>query len=335
MKEARYYQKQNNQVTCYLCPHTCKLNPDERGKCRVRKNVDGKLYSTVYGKPNAVHIDPIEKKPLYHFLPGQRALSIGTAGCNHSCTFCQNWRMSQKNEEQIKSTSLSPEEIVEKAQQQNTDIIAYTYNEPTVFFEYMQNTAEKAREKNIKNIAVTCGLINQKPLEQLCGFIDAANIDLKYFSDQLYREISGGYLKSVLNTIKTMKEEGVWIEITNLLIPNLNDNEEMIRKMCDWIVENIGENVPLHLSRFHPAYKMKEKPPTPVEKVKKAKKIAINRGINYIYIGNIPGEARNTECPQCNASLIERRNLKPKLQNLNPEKGECSQCGEKILGVWK
>ena len=335
MKEAQYYQKQNSRAICYLCPHTCELKPGERGKCRIRKNIEGKIHSTVYGKPNAVNTDPIEKKPLYHFLPGKKALSIGTAGCNHSCTFCQNWRMSQKTEEEIKSISLSPEEVVKEAQQQNTDIIAYTYNEPTVFFEYMQDIAKKAREKNIKNVAVTCGLINQKPLEDMCKFIDAANIDLKYFSDQLYREISGGYLKPVLNTIKTLKQKGVWIEITNLIIPGLNDTEEMITEMCNWIVENIGEDVPLHLSRFHPAYKMQEKPPTPIKTVKKSKKIAKEKGINHVYIGNVPGEMRDTECSKCGSTLIERRNLRSNFRALDPEKGRCSECGTSISGVWQ
>ncbi len=332
MEKSRYHHKHNGEVTCTLCPHTCRLKTGERGKCRVRKNKDGELYSTVYGKPTTAHIDPIEKKPLFHFLPGEQAYSIGTAGCNQSCKFCQNWQMSQSTEEEIKSINLPPEKAVEKAREKKAKIIAYTYNEPTVYMEYMQDTAKIAKQKNLKNTAVTCGLVNQKPLQDLTKNLDAANIDLKYFSNQLYREISNGYLNPVLETIKTLKNEGVWIEITNLIIPGLNDDEEMIREMSRWIVENVGKNVPLHLSRFYPAYKMKDRSPTPIKTVKKAEEIAREEGINHVYIGNIPGEGRNTECPECGNTVIKRTRTKPNTTGL--KNGKCSECGKEITGVW-
>ncbi len=335
MKKAKYYLKKDNKVICYLCPHTCSLKEEERGKCKVRKNVKGELFSTVYGKPTSEGIDPIEKKPLYHFLPGEKAFSIGTAGCNQSCLFCCNWQISQSTEKEIRTMDLSPEEAVKKAESRNSKIIAYTYNEPTVFIEYMQETAEIAREKNLKNIAVTCGLVNEKPLRDISKFLDAANIDLKYFSDQKYKEVSGGRLEPVLNTIKTLKEEGVWIEITNLIIPGLNDDEETIRKMCKWIIDNIGDETPLHFSRFYPTYKMNKKPPTPIETVKKAEKIAKEEGIKYVYIGNIPEETPNTNCSNCDATIIERKGFKSKIKKLDQEKGECIECGEKIPGIWK
>lgn len=334
MKEAIYYEKRDNNVICCACPHLCSLEENQRGKCRVRKNIKGKLYSTVYGKPNALHVDPIEKKPLFHFLPGKKALSIGTAGCNQSCKFCQNWRMSQRNEEEIESIEISPEEVVEEAKRQGIDIIAYTYNEPTVYIEYMQDIAKISREQGIKNIAVTCGLINEKPLRDTCKLLDAANIDLKYFSDELYREVSGGYLNPVLNTIKTMKEEGVWVEITNLIIPGLNDDEDMIKEMCSWIVENVGEEVPLHLSRFHPDYKMLEKSSTPLETLEKAEKIAKEQGIKYVYIGNVSRKNINTECPKCSVTLIDRTSLNTDIRNLDLERGRCINCEEKIPGIW-
>ncbi|MFW5902685.1 MAG: AmmeMemoRadiSam system radical SAM enzyme [archaeon] len=334
MKEARYYKKIGDKLTCYACPHLCSIKENQRGKCRVRKNVKGKLYSMVYGKPNALHLDPIEKKPLFHFLPGKKALSIGTAGCNQSCKFCQNWRMSQCNEEAIESMDISPEEVVEEAKRRDIDIIAYTYNEPTVYIEYMQDIAKIAKEEGIKNVAVTCGLINEKPLRDTCKFLDAANIDLKYFSNNLYRKISGGYLNPVLNTIKTMKEEGVWIEITNLVIPGLNDSNKMIKEMCRWIVKNVGRDVPIHFSRFHPDYEMLGKPPTPIDKLKKAEKIAREQGIKYVYIGNIPGEKLNTKCNGCGELLIDRTVPSMRTKKLDPKKGKCKNCGRKILGVW-
>lgn len=332
MEKTRYQEKHDGKITCTLCPHTCTLNPGETGKCRVRENIDGELYSTVYGKPTAINIDPIEKKPLFHFLPGARAYSIGTAGCNQSCTFCQNWRMSQKSQEDIGSIDLPPEKAVENAKRQNAPIIAYTYNEPTVYMEYMQDIAEIASQNNLKNVAVTCGLVNKKPLMDLTPNLDAANIDLKYFSDELYREISGGYLKPVLETIKTLKEEDVWIEITNLVIPGLNDDEDMITDMCEWIVNNVGKDVPLHLSRFHPAYRMKDKTATALEKVRKAKDIAEETGLKYVYMGNVPTAKTKTKCPNCENLLIEREGYK--IMNKGIREGKCIQCEEEILGVW-
>ncbi len=288
MKEALYYkQLPEKEVLCLLCPHSCRIKNTERGRCRVRENNNGKLYTLVYGKPSAVHIDPIEKKPFYHFMPGTLAFSIGTAGCNQRCRFCQNWAMSQANPEETEQISMGPKKAVEEALRGKCKSIAYTYNEPAVFIEYMLDTAKPAKEKKLKNVMHTCGLINEAPLNNICRYMDAANIDLKYFSDKLYREISEGYLKPVLNTIKTLRKNKVWIEITNLVIPTINDDEKMIRKMCEWVVKNTGKETPLHFSRFFPMYKMQNIPPTPLKTLVMAKEIAEESGLKNVHLGNV------------------------------------------------
>ena len=287
MIEASYYQiKKNKLVQCNLCPKNCVIKLNNFGNCNARKNINGKLYSLVYAKPYAIAIDPIEKKPLYHFMPGEKVFSVGTTGCNLHCKFCQNYTTSQiKTEENTKE--ITPTKLVEECIKSGCKIIAYTYNEPTIFYEYMLETAKLAKKNNIKNIIVSNGFINQEPLKELLQFIDAANIDLKSFDDKFYKKYCDAWLKPVLETLKTISKSKIHLEITNLIIPGLNDNMKMIDKMCKWIKNNLGNNIPLHFSAFYPCYKMLDKEHTPKETLFKAKKIAEKNKIKNIHLGNI------------------------------------------------
>jgi pyruvate formate lyase activating enzyme len=335
LKEALYYNKlDNNNVQCQLCPRRCFIPPGKRGFCRVRENRDGKLYALVFGETVAIHIDPIEKKPLFHFLPSTTAFSIATAGCNLRCKFCQNWEISQSSPEEAKSVHIEPSELVKKIKESGSPTIAYTYTEPTIFFEYMLETAKLAKKEGIRNVMHSCGFINEEPLRELAKYLDAANIDLKGFSDDYYRELTEGSLEPVLNSLKVLKEEGVHIEITNLILPGYNDSDEMLIKMCLWIKDNLGPDTPVHFSRFFPMYKLLSLNPTPVQTLEKARKIALDCGLKYVYIGNVAGNpAENTYCPKCKKLLIERKGYFI-VQN-NIENGHCKFCGEKIEGIWK
>jgi pyruvate formate lyase activating enzyme len=331
MKEALFYEKKDSILQCHICPHNCIIAEKQRGFCGVRENQNGKLYSIAYGRPVSVCIDPIEKKPLFHFLPGSKVYSFGTVGCNLRCKHCQNWQISQEKE--IIGEKLTPEEIVENALKENCEGIAYTYTEPTVFYEYVYDTARLARKKDLKNIIVTNGYINQEPLKKLYRYIDAANVDLKGFTEKFYREITSSNLAPVLETIKTIsKMKTCYLEITNLIIPTLNDDMKTIKEMCVWIKENVGENVPLHFSRFFPFYKLEHLPPTPAETLEKARKIALETGLKFVYVGNILlKDSENTYCPKCKELLIERIGFKITKNNI--KEGKCS-CGENIPGVW-
>ncbi|MEM5771932.1 MAG: AmmeMemoRadiSam system radical SAM enzyme [Candidatus Aenigmatarchaeota archaeon] len=336
---AKFWKKiKNKNVKCELCPRFCIIKENETGFCKVRKNINGKLYSLVYGKPTSVAIDPIEKKPLFHFFPGTYAFSIGTAGCNMSCKQCQNWEISQSAPEKTFNYDLPPKEIIEKINlfknKQNISSIAYTYNEPSIFIEYLLDTAKLAKKAKIKNTYHSCGFINLKPLKEICKYLDAANIDLKYFSNKIYKEISLGALDPVLETIKYIHSKKIWLEITNLIIPTINDSEKMIKDMCKWIFDNIGENVPLHFSRFYPSYKLEYLPPTPIQLLERAAKIAKSTGIKFVYIGNVFGNPlENTYCPSCNKIIIERFGYE--IKQINLKNGKCKFCGEKIPGVFK
>lgn len=334
-KEAMYYEKlTRNNVRCQLCPNRCFISPDQRGICGVRENRGGKLYTLVYGLPCTVHVDPIEKKPLFHFLPGSLAFSIATAGCNLRCKFCQNWQISQARPEETSNYNLPPEEVVRLAKEKNCQVIAYTYTEPTIFYEYMLETAKLAKRAGIKNMMHSNGYINEKPLRELAKYLDGANIDLKAFTEQFYRELSFGRLQPVLNSLKILKEEGVFLEITTLIIPTKNDNPEDIKRMCQWIKDNLGDEVPVHFSRFHPMYKLKNLPPTPVKTLELAKHIADQVGLKYVYIGNVPGHrGESTYCPKCGRLLIQRIGYHV-LQN-NILDGRCKFCGQPIPGVWE
>ncbi|MFN3740472.1 MAG: AmmeMemoRadiSam system radical SAM enzyme [Thermodesulfovibrionales bacterium] len=320
------------KIRCELCPTECVLSNYEIGGCKVRINKDGVLYSLVYGKPCAVAIDPIEKKPFYHFLPGEKAFSIATAGCVLGCKFCQNWQISQARPEEVDYHDLPPDDVVRSAIFYGCRVITYTYTEPTVFYEYMFDTAILAHKFNIKNTMHTCGYIKEKPLRELSRYMDAADVDLKAFTEDFYARLCGGRLRPVLNTLIVLKSEGVWLEITNLLIPTLNDDKQRIKEMCLWIRDNLGPDVPLHFSRFFPDYKLKNLPPTPIETLTMARNIALESGLRYVYIGNIRTEAENTYCHNCKRLLIERHGYFVKVNNIINKR--CRFCGTMIPGVW-
>ena len=286
--ECRYYQRLDNGVVeCQLCPHHCHIANGKTGRCRSRRNHDGVLVSEVYAKPCALAIDPIEKKPLYNFHPGTTCLSIACTGCNFRCLNCQNHDISQVSPEQVDHYALTPEQVVSLCLQHHCPGIAYTYTEPLTYIEYVIDIARLAHEKGLWNILVTAGYVCQGPLADLLPYLDAANIDLKSFIDEIYQRVSGGRLQPVLDTILAMKKAGVWIELTNLVIPGTNDDMDMIRRMCHWLVENEFSETPLHFSRFFPRYKMQDIPPTPLQTLREAKQIALDEGLRYVYLGNV------------------------------------------------
>ncbi len=333
-KEASYWKKfGEGRVQCQLCPHLCLLEEGETGRCHARQNQQGKLMSLVYGKPCSIALDPIEKKPLYHFLPGEKSLSVATAGCNLTCGFCQNWEISQCGPEKV-SLAVKPEEIIKEEKKRKAKIISYTYTEPTIAYEYVSDIAKLAGEKKLKNTTVTNGFINPEPLKELCKYLDGSNIDLKSMDDEFYRQVCGARLKPVLESIKIMQEKGVWIELTNLLIPGLNDSTEQITRLIDWIRKNLGFNVPLHFTAFYPTYKLIKLPRTSLATLKKARRIAIGKGLKYVYTGNLQDdEGNNTYCPKCREMLIKRRFFDVVENKL--KKGKCFNCGQGITGVWQ
>lgn len=295
-------------------------------------NKDGTLYSLVYGKPCAVHVDPIEKKPFNHFLPGTTAFSIATAGCVLSCKFCQNWQISQARPEDTDTVDLPPDAVVRQAILYGCKSVTYTYTEPTVFYEYMYDTAIIAKKYGVKNTMHSCGYINEKPLRKLSKYVDAADIDLKGFTEDFYSKVCSGSLKPVLKSLVVLREEGVWLEITNLVITTLNDNMKTVREMCKWILKNLGPDVPIHFSRFVPHYKLTNLPPTPLETLVEARKTAMDVGLKFAYIGNIRHEGENTFCPKCKKLLIERVGFFVKQNNV--ANGKCKFCNISIPGVW-
>ncbi|UCB57307.1 MAG: AmmeMemoRadiSam system radical SAM enzyme [Candidatus Omnitrophota bacterium] len=333
-REALYYSKIDDKtVQCELCPRRCLLREGARGACRVRQVRGGKLYTLVYGNPCAFHIDPIEKKPVYHMLPASTSFSIATAGCNLRCKFCQNWTISQRPPEETHNVEMMPHQVVELAVRNDCSSIAYTYSEPIIFYEYMLDTAKLAKEKGLKNVMVTAGYINEEPLRELCKYIDAANVDLKGFDKKYLRKVCGQELEPLLEALKIFKEEGVWLEITNLIVPTLNDDMETIKKMCIWIKDNLGEETPLHFSRFTPMYQLKNLYHTPVATLEKAKQTAEEAGLKYVYIGNVPAHsASNTYCPDCEALLIER--IGYTIAHNNILEGKCKFCARTIPGIW-
>jgi len=333
--KARFFEKlSGNKVRCLLCPHQCVVSKRQRGFCRVRENRDGEYYTLVHSNPCAVHIDPIEKKPLFHFLPGTGAFSIATAGCNFTCKNCQNWDISQAKPDDTINYNMSPEKIVDLAIEYNTKTIAYTYTEPTVFFEYMLETSKNAHTRGILNVYHSNGYINQEPLAELIPYLDGANVDLKAHSNEFYKEITSGTLYPVLETLKALKQNGVWLEITNLVIPTKNDSERAIQDLCVWVESELGADTPIHFSRFYPQYKLHNLPPTSIETLQRAAAIARTCGIHYVYIGNVPGiPEENTYCPNCHKLLIERRGYSVDLVNVKD--GMCLFCGTTIAGRWK
>ena len=346
-KEAILYKKLDRKIVqCFLCAHRCKIAESHYGFCGVRKNENGTLYTYVYGEVIAAHVDPIEKKPLYHFLPGSMSYSIATIGCNFKCGFCQNWQISQatldnaelrgrltgqasKKGKSPTGYELKPEEVVREAKKSGCKSIAYTYTEPTIFFEYAVDTAKLAKKENLKNIFITNGYMTKEAIDTIKPFLDAANIDLKSFNNEMYKKICGGSLNPVLESIAYMKKTGIWIEVTTLVVPGMNDSEEELKEIAGFLVDT-GKDIPWHISRFHPDYEY-EAPKTPLSSLKAAEKAGRKAGLKYVYLGNVLEEG-NTSCYNCGGALIERSGYK--ILSKNIEKGKCIKCKSVIEGVW-
>lgn len=330
---AMFQEETPRGVMCLICPNECVLKEGEVSQCNNRIVRNSKLYTMAFGNPCSVNIDPMEKKPLYHFLPGSRAYSIATAGCNLACLNCQNWTISQTRPDRTRNYDLMPERVVEEAVKNNCRSIAYTYSEPVSFYEYVYETSLLAKKAGVKNVLKSNGYVNPEPLRKLCTVADAANIDLKSFRESTYLKLSGGKLQPVLEALKIYRDSGVWLEITNLIIPSWTDKPEEIAAMCKWLGENGFKDTPIHFSRFYPVYKLEQLPPTPVELLKNAAKIAAGEGLRYVYTGNVPGnELADTLCPECGSILISREGFRIVFNNIT--KGKCHKCGKDIRGVW-
>ena len=328
-----YTPLEDKKIRCDLCPRECVVSEGKRGYCEVRENRDGKYYSLVYGNPVTWHIDPIEKKPFFHVLPASGSFSIATTGCNFDCKFCQNYEISQARPEETANFDMPAELVVASAKKTGCRSIASTYVEPTIFYEYMYDIGVLAKKEGILNVCHSNGYINQKPLKALCKVLDAACIDLKGFTEEFYRNLTEGTLQPVLETLKTLKAEGVHVEIVNLVVPTKNDDMGKIRQMCLWIKEELGSDIPLHFSRFYPMYKLRNLPPTPVPTLEEARKVAISVGLHYVYIGNVPGhEGENTYCPTCKKLLIQRIGYRILQNQLIGRK--CPSCGHPQPGIW-
>jgi pyruvate formate lyase activating enzyme len=357
-REASHWERlEDGVVKCLLCPNGCTLNPGERGRCHDRANWGGILHTLVYGNPCAFHVDPIEKKPLMHFLPGTSIFSLSTAGCCLRCLNCQNWDISQRAPEETKDPSdpelratpvrmltltpqdaarlaMFPEEVVALAEAYRCPSIAGTYAEPIVAYEYMREIGRQARARGLRMAWITCGNINRKPLEEACAAIDAANVNLKSFSDDIYNDLNGGRLGPVLETLRVLKGRGVWFEVTNLIVPTYTDKFDMIARMCDWLVKEIGTDYPLHFSRFHPAHKLLHLPDTSPAVLAKAREIALRSGVRHVYIGNLRGDPswETTFCPGCRRAVVEREAWS--IRAIHLKGGACAFCGHKVAGVW-
>lgn len=336
MKQAMFQEpKEGKKVLCGVCSHRCIVAPEQRGICAVRENRDGTLYTLVYDRIIARNIDPIEKKPLFHFLPGSLSFSIATPGCNFRCKHCQNADISQLPRDRagvVPGEPASPAEIVEAALRHRCASISYTYTEPTIFFELAYDTAKLARKAGLRNVFVTNGYITPEALREIAPYLDAANIDLKGFTDDFYRKICGARLQPVLDSIGLYKELGIWTEITTLVIPGHNDSENELRQIAGFI-RSVGEDIPWHVSRFHPTYKLMDQPRTPVETLKRARQIGIDAGLRYVYEGNVPGEGEETFCWSCRTSLVKRHGFS--VEENHVHNGKCGQCGAKMDGIWE
>lgn len=333
--EARYYEKlADGEVRCLLCPKGCRIQPGKRGACGVRENRKGTLFSLVYGRPCAIHLDPIEKKPFFHVLPGTQSFSLATVGCNMQCKFCQNWQISQSRPEDVKTAYYSPESLADRALSLGARSIAYTYGEPVVFNEYVQAIASVARERRLASVVVSNGFINKQPLTDLCGLVEAIKIDLKAFTDDYYRNICNAELKPVLDSIALIRKSGVWLELVYLMVPTLNDDPGEIRRMAQWLRTDIGLDVPVHFSRFHPQYQLANLPPTPISSLERAYDICKEEGLEYVYIGNVPGhKTESTRCPSCSRTVISRKGYR--IVTIDISNGLCRFCGHAIPGIWE
>lgn len=334
MKEALFYRRENGNIRCYLCPHNCLIKEGKRGVCNVRENIEGRLISLSYGKIIAAHVDPVEKKPLFHFMPGTRTFSIATPGCNFQCPYCQNWSISQIVEEMLeRAEDVLPEDIVMYAERTNSASISYTYTEPTIFFEFAMDTGLLAVKKGIKNVFVTNGFITEDALKEAKKFLHAANVDLKSFRESFYKRFCKGKLQPVLDALKWMKSNNIWVEVTTLVIPEENDSEDELREIARFIRDELGRETPWHITRFHPDYRMLDKPTTPSHKLERGREIGLEEGLKYVYTGNLPGHpGENTYCPSCKRVVIKRYGFS--VEALNLKNGRCTFCGEEIEGIW-
>ncbi len=320
-------------IRCLLCAQGCDIPVGQSGKCRARANVNGELRSLVYGRPVSVHLDPIEKKPFYHFLPGSSALSFGTSGCPLRCRFCQNWELSQSTPGDLDAPFTSAWDMVGQATARRAPVIAFTYNEPTVFAEYLLDVAAAASARGIRSVMVSCGFAREAPLADVCRALAAVKIDLKGYSDEFYRRVCGAELQPVLRSIKQVAKSGKHLEIVNLVVPTLNDSEKSLRELAAWVAGELGPDVPLHFTRFHPDYQLMNLPPTPVSTLERARNIAMARGIRYAYVGNVPGHPGNhTYCPSCKKAVILRESFF--VNEMHLRNGACAYCGRKIAGIW-
>jgi pyruvate formate lyase activating enzyme len=332
--EAQFYKKlEGLEIECELCPRKCAVGDRERGFCGVRENNNGIYHTLVYGNPCSANVDPIEKKPFFHYLPGTLAFSIATAGCNLNCKFCQNWEISQFRPEQIRSMKISASEVAGLATRYGCPTIAYTYSEPTVFYEYMLDSAIEGKKKDIRSVVITAGYIQPEPMEKLIPLLAAVKVDLKAFTQKYYADICNGELQPVLDTLALLKKTGIWFEIVYLMLPTLNDKSEEIKLLCDWMTANLGPDVPIHFTRFHPEYLLKNLPSTPVESLEAAYEIAQQAGLNFPYIGNVYGhKGENTFCPRCKSQIITRQGFE--IRDFLIQNGCCQKCGQPIPGVW-
>jgi pyruvate formate lyase activating enzyme len=332
--EAKYYQKlEDKEIECLLCPRQCKVGDRERGYCGCRENQGGTYYTLVHSYACSANVDPIEKKPFFHFFPGTKAFSIATVGCNLNCKFCQNWEISQVRPEQVRSVYLPPDQVASYAQDSGCKSIAYTYSEPTVFYEYMLDCAVAGKRNGTKSVVITAGYINPDPLAELIREVDAVKVDFKGFTEKYYQDICHAKLKPVMDTLEFLAKNRIWYEIVYLMVPTLNDNFDDIRSMCQWMVKDLGKDVPVHFTRFQPLYLLKNLPPTPVSALSRAREIAMEEGMNYVYVGNVPGHpGENTYCPVCKKVVIGREGFT--ILEMNLKDGKCKSCGKIIQGIW-
>ncbi len=330
---SHYIRLADDRVRCDLCPLRCEIENGQRGDCGVRENQRGTLWTLAHGNPCALNIDPVEKKPFYHVLPGSKTLSVATAGCNLRCKFCLSWEASQARPEETYNYDLSPADAVSRAERYGCGSIASSYVEPVVFIEYMLEMARRCRETPLLHLMHTAAYVNRTPLEELCRVIDAACVDLKGFSEAIYRDLVGGSLRPVLDALVTLREQGIHLEVVNLLVPGKNDEPKTLRAMCRWIASELGADVPLHFYRFYPRYLLKSVPPTPVASLERARDVAREEGLHYAYIANVPEHpGKHTYCPDCGQALIERVGYITDVVGL--EDGRCGQCGHTVPGIW-
>jgi len=333
-RKSPYYRRlSGGHIQCQLCPRRCRVPRGGRGHCEVRENRDGDYYTLVYGRAASVNVDPIEKKPFFHVLPGSLIFSFATAGCNLDCNNCQNWQLSQSRPEDLPAADLPPDKLVAAARQQGLSLIAATYNEPTVYTEYVLGVAREGNKQGVRTCIVSNGFIARRPMLDLCRELAAVKVDLKAIRDQFYKTNSGAWLRPVLDTIELVKKQGVWLEIVYLVIPSLNDTEQEIRELSRWLHTHVGADTPLHFSRFHPDYRLRDLPPTPYETLSRCREIALAEGLHFVYIGNVPGnQGESTACPKCNKLLIRRQGMRVAENHIAG--GRCSSCRQAIPGIW-